>query len=75
MKTEINPQDSNRQEAFNLWMSSPMPMVTLVKTMEVTKLLRYSKKRALVKRQAKLRSSMCCPSMASYINMTAWLSM
>lgn len=44
MKTEINPQDSNRQEAFNLWMSSPMPMVTLVKTMEVTKLLRYSKK-------------------------------
>ena len=44
MKTEINPQDSNRQEAFNLWMSSPMPMVTLVKTMEVTKLMRYSKK-------------------------------
>ena len=44
MKTEINPKDSNRQEAFNLWMSSPMPMVTLVKTMDVTKLLRYSKK-------------------------------
>ena len=44
MKTEINPQDCNRQEAFNLWMSSPVPMVTLVKTMEVTKLLRYSKK-------------------------------
>ena len=47
MKTEINPQDSNRQEAFNLWMSSPVPMVTLVKTMEATKLLRYSKKHGM----------------------------
>ena len=44
MKTEINPNDSNRAEAFNLWMSSPMPMVTLVKTLDVTKLLRYSKR-------------------------------
>lgn len=47
MKTEINPKDSNRQVAFNLWMSSPMPMVTLVKTMDVTRLLKYSKKRGL----------------------------
>ena len=47
MKTEINPKDCNRQEAFNLWMSSPMPMVTLVKTMDVTKLLRYSKKHGM----------------------------
>ena len=47
MKTEINPKDSNRKEAFNLWMSSPMPMVTLVKTLDVTKLLRYSKKHGM----------------------------
>ena len=47
MKTEIDPKDCNRQEAFNLWMSSPMPMVTLVKTMDVTKLLRYSKKHGM----------------------------
>ena len=44
MKTEISPKDSNRAEAFNLWMSSPMPMVTLVKTLDITKLLRYSKR-------------------------------
>ena len=44
MKTEISPKDSNRQEAFKLWMSSPMPMVTLVKTMDVTRLVRNSKK-------------------------------
>ena len=47
MKTEISPKDSNRVEAFNLWMSSPMPMVTLVKTMDVTRLVRYSKKHDL----------------------------
>ena len=27
MKTEVNPQDTNRADAFKLWMSSPMPMV------------------------------------------------
>ena len=35
MKTEVNPQDTNRAEAFELWMSSPMPMVTLTKTFDV----------------------------------------
>ena len=27
MKTEVNPQDTKRAEAFKLWMSSPMSMV------------------------------------------------
>ena len=44
MKQEINPQESNRAAAFSLWMSSPMPMVTLVKTMDVTRLVKVSKK-------------------------------
>ena len=44
MKTEIQPQDSNRSEAFRLWMSSPMPMVTLVKTMDVHRLVKVSRK-------------------------------
>ena len=39
MKTEVNPQDTNRAEAFELWMSSPMPMVTLTKTFDVSNLL------------------------------------
>ena len=47
MKTEINPQDTNRADAFSLWMSSPMPMVTLVKTLNVTKLLKHCKKHKL----------------------------
>ena len=44
MKREINPQESNRAEAFSMWMSSPMPMVTLVKTLEVSRLVKVSKK-------------------------------
>jgi len=44
MKREINPQESNRAEAFRLWMSSPMPMVTLVKTLDVSRLVKASKK-------------------------------
>ena len=43
--TEINPKDTNRAEAFELWMSSPMPMVTLTKTFNVHNLLRVSNKR------------------------------
>ena len=44
MKREINPQDSIRSEAFSMWMSSPVPMVTLVKTFDVTRLVKVSKK-------------------------------
>ena len=47
MKTEINPQESLRAEAFRLWMSSPMPMVTLTKTMDVSRLLRASRKKGM----------------------------
>ncbi len=44
MKREIIPQESNRAEAFRMWMSSPMPMVTLVKTLDVSRLVKVSKK-------------------------------
>ena len=44
MKTEVNPQDTNRAEAFELWMSSPMPMVTLTKTFDVSNLIRMSRR-------------------------------
>ena len=46
-KREINPQETSRAQAFSLWMSSPMPMVTLVKTFNVTKLLKHCKKHKL----------------------------
>ena len=47
MKKEILPQESNRAEAFNLWMTSPMPMVTLVKTFDVSRLLKVSERTGL----------------------------
>jgi chloramphenicol O-acetyltransferase type A len=45
MKQEIAPKDSRRAQAFELWMKSPMPMVTLTKTFEVTRLLKESRRR------------------------------
>lgn len=44
MKVEVNSQDTLRGEAFELWMSSPMPMVTLTKTFDVSRVLKMSKK-------------------------------
>ena len=43
MKQEINPQESIRANAFNLWMSSPVPMVTLVKTLDVSRIVKMGK--------------------------------
>lgn len=45
MKKEINPRETPRAEAFELWMSSPMPMVTLTKTFDVSRILKTSRKR------------------------------
>ena len=47
MKREIDPQESSRAEAFRMWMSSPMPMVTMVKTLDVSRLMNVSKKNGL----------------------------
>ena len=44
MKTEIQPRETNRAYAFEMWMTAPMPMVTLVKTMDVSRLARLSRK-------------------------------
>ena len=44
MKREINPQETSRAEAFSLWMSSPMPMVTLMKTFDVSRMVKVSRR-------------------------------
>ena len=44
MKQEINPKDTSRAQAFNMWMKSPMPMVTFVKTLDVSRLVKVSKR-------------------------------
>ena len=47
MKAEIDPKETTRAEAFSLWMTSPMPMVTLTKTFNVGNALKASKKRGI----------------------------
>ena len=45
MAKEINPKDTTRAMAYELWMKAPNPMVTFFKTVDVTNLVRLSKKR------------------------------
>ena len=47
MKQEIDPKETNRKEAFEHWMSSPMPMVTLMKTIDVSRLRKVSRKQGI----------------------------
>ena len=47
MKQEIDPKDTNRAQAFELWMKSLMPMVTLTKTFDVTRLRKVSRRRGV----------------------------
>ena len=47
MKREIDPQKTSRASAFELWMTSPMPMVTLTKTFDVSRVLKASKKNGI----------------------------
>ena len=45
MKQVIDPKDTRRAQAFELWMKSPMSMVTLTKTFDVTRLRVVSRRR------------------------------
>lgn len=44
---ELDPKQTSRAAAFELWMKAPMPMVTLTKTLDVTRLVRLSRKPGL----------------------------
>ena len=47
MAREINPKDTTRASAFELWMNASNPMVTFFKTLDVTNLVRISRKKHL----------------------------
>ena len=47
MKTEVNPQETKRAFAFEMWMTSPMPMVTLTKTFDVIRICKTSRRNGL----------------------------
>ena len=47
MKQVVDPKGTTRAEAYELWMNAPNPMVTFFKTLDVTPLIRLSRKRGL----------------------------
>ena len=47
MAREINPKDTTRASAYELWMKAPNPMVTFFKTLDVTNLIKISKRKHL----------------------------
>ena len=47
MARVIELKDTTREQAYNLWMKAPNPMVTFFKTLDVTNLLKVSKKKNL----------------------------
>ena len=47
MAQKIDPKDTDRAAAFALWMNAPNPMVTFFKTLDVTNLVRISRRRKL----------------------------
>ena len=47
MTIEINPKDTTRASAYDLWMKAPNPMVTFFKTLDVTNLIKVSKRKHL----------------------------
>lgn len=47
MAIEVNPKDTTRAKAYELWMKAPNPMVTFFKTLNVTNLVILSKTKRL----------------------------
>ena len=47
MKQEVNPNETSRAWAFQMWMKSPVPMVTLTKTFDVTRLCKVCRRKGL----------------------------
>ena len=44
---EIDPKDTTRAYAFEMWMQAPNPMVTFFKTLDVSRLVRISRRERL----------------------------
>ena len=44
---EINPQETTRAYAFEMWLKAPNPMVTFIKTLDITRLVKVSRRRRL----------------------------
>ena len=44
---EVNPQETTRAYAYEMWMKAPNPMVTFIKTLDITRLVKVSRHKRL----------------------------
>ena len=44
---EVNPQETTRAYAFEMWIKAPNPMVTFIKTIDITRLVNVSRHKRL----------------------------
>ena len=44
---EVNPQETTRAYAFEMWLKAPNPMVTFIKILDITRLVKVSRRRRL----------------------------
>ena len=47
MKKEVYPNETSRAQAYELWMKAPNPMVTFFKTIDVTRIVKLSRRKGL----------------------------
>ena len=47
MARQVDPKDTTRAAAYELWMNAPNPMVTFFKTMDVSNLIRVSRRKGV----------------------------
>ena len=47
MMKDVDPKGTSRAYAFEMWMDAPMPMVTFIKTLDVSRLVRMCRRNGL----------------------------
>ena len=62
---EVNPQTTTRAYAFEMWMNAPNPMVTFIKTLDITHLVKVSKGRRL---KFNMLLDWCIGNVDEYVN-------
>ena len=82
MVCEVEPKETTRAYAFELWMKAPMPMVTMFKTLDVNRLKRVARKRKLKfnmlmcwcigKAASRVKEFICCRSAVALCHTLRW---
>ena len=66
---EVNPNETTRAYAYEFWLKAPMPMVTFFKTLDVSRLVKASKRQGL---KFNMLMCWCVGKAASELNPKIW---